>query len=139
MPLSMRTSLCSSADPTGRTIRPPGFSCFRSLCGIRSGAAVTMILSKGAPEPLGPIERIEAADRFIRNTLARIEHGGERAFYRPSTDHIQMPDEGLFCGTDTMNRSESYFAVLGHETIHYADLRIMPSEFEKCLSDAEFR
>jgi antirestriction protein ArdC len=73
----------------------------------------------GAPEPLGPVQRIAAADRFIANTGARIEHGGERAFYRPSTDHIQMPDEGLFCGTDTMSRSEGYFATLVHELTHW--------------------
>ena len=59
-----------------------------------------------------------AADRFVGATGVRVEHGGERAYYRPSTDHIQMPDEGLFCGTDTMTRSEGYFAVLLHETIH---------------------
>jgi antirestriction protein ArdC len=73
-----------------------------------------------APEPLGPIARILAADRFLAATGARIEHGGESAYYRRSTDHIQMPDEGLFCGTDTMTRSESYFAVLCHETIHWS-------------------
>lgn len=74
------------------------------------------------PEPpvrLGPVERIEAADRFIKATAARIEHGGESAYYRPSTDHIQMPDEGLFCGTETMDRNESYFAVLLHELTHW--------------------
>ena len=49
-----------------------------------------------------------------------IEHGGDRAFYRPSTDHIQMPDEGLFCGTDTMTRSEGYYAVLVHELTHWS-------------------
>jgi antirestriction protein ArdC len=71
-----------------------------------------------APERLGPIERIDAADRFVGAIGVRVEHGGERAYYRPSTDHIQMPDEGLFCGTDTMTRSEAYFAVILHETIH---------------------
>jgi antirestriction protein ArdC len=73
----------------------------------------------GAPELLGPVERIAAADRFIANTGASIEHGGERAFYRPSTDHVQMPDEALFCGTDTMSRSEGYFATLVHELTHW--------------------
>ena len=68
-----------------------------------------------APEPLGPIERIERADRFFAATGARIAHGGEQAFYRPSTDTIHMPDESLFTGTATMTRSESYFAVLAHE------------------------
>lgn len=79
-----------------------------------------------APQPLGPVERLEAVDQFIAATGARIEHGGERAFYRPSTDHIQMPDEGLFCGTDTMSRGEAYYAVLTHELTHYAAFRIMP-------------
>lgn len=72
------------------------------------------------PEPLGPIEQLQAVDRFVATTGARIEHGGERAFYRPSTDHIQMPDEALFCGTDTMNRSEAYYAVLAHELTHWS-------------------
>ena len=71
------------------------------------------------PQRLGPIERITAADRFITATGAKIEHGGERAYYRPSADHIQMPDEQLFCGTDTMGRDESYYAVLLHELTHW--------------------
>lgn len=71
------------------------------------------------PERLGPIERIAAADRFVSATGARIEHGGERAYYRPSTDHIQMPDEGLFCGTDTLSHDEGYYAVLLHELTHW--------------------
>lgn len=73
-----------------------------------------------APEPLGPIERIAAADKFVTATGAKIEHGGDRAFYRPSTDHIQMPPEDLFCGTDSLSRSESYYAVLVHELTHWS-------------------
>ena len=69
----------------------------------------------GAPERLGPVERIEAVDRFLASTGARIEHGGESAFYRRSTDTIHMPDEGLFAGTATMTRTEGYYAVLAHE------------------------
>jgi antirestriction protein ArdC len=70
------------------------------------------------PEPHGPIGRIEAADRFLTNTGVRIERGGERAYYRPSTDTIHMPHEGLFTGTATMNRSEAWYAVALHETTH---------------------
>ena len=69
---------------------------------------------------LGPIERLEAVDRFIASTGARIAHGGDRAFYRPSTDHIQMPDERLFCGTDTMTRTEGYYATVTHELTHWS-------------------
>ena len=72
------------------------------------------------PDPLGPIERIEAADQFLKNTGARIEIGGERAYYRPSTDTIHMPDEGLFTGTKTMTRSESWYATGLHESTHWA-------------------
>jgi antirestriction protein ArdC len=72
-----------------------------------------------APQPLGPVERLETVDHFIAASGAHIEHGGDRAFYRPSTDHIQMPDEGLFCGTDTMSRGEAYYAVLTHELTHW--------------------
>jgi antirestriction protein ArdC len=72
-----------------------------------------------APEPLGPIQRIFDADRFFAATGARIVHGGEEAYYRPSTDIIHMPDETLFTGTATMTRNEAYFSVLGHEHIHW--------------------
>ena len=72
-----------------------------------------------APEPLGPIQRIFDADHFFAATGAHIVQGGEEAFYRPSTDTIHMPDEHLFTGTATMTRGEAYFAVLGHEHIHW--------------------
>jgi len=55
------------------------------------------------PDPLGPIERVAAADLFVNATGAKIDHRGDRAYYRPSTDKIQMPSEDAFCGTATMN------------------------------------
>jgi antirestriction protein ArdC len=87
---------------------------------VFNAAQVDGFTRPDAPQPLGPIERILEADRFFASTGARVEHGGDSAFYRPSTDTIHMPDEGLFCGTDTMTRSEAYFAVLGHECIHWS-------------------
>lgn len=71
------------------------------------------------PEPLDPIERLEAVEAFIAATGARIEQGGQRAYYRRSADLIQMPDERLFTGTDTMNRQESWYAVQLHELTHW--------------------
>lgn len=92
-----------------------------------------------APEPLGPIERIREADRFFAATAARVIHGGDRAFYRPSTDTIHMPDETLFCGTETMTRSESYFAVLGHECMHWTGSQNrLDREFGKRFGDAAY-
>jgi antirestriction protein ArdC len=73
----------------------------------------------GAPDRLGPVDRIQSADAFVAATGAKIAHGGERAYYSPSTDHIQMPSEGLFCETGTMSRTEGYYATLVHELTHW--------------------
>lgn len=93
---------------------------------VFNAAQVDGFEAPAEPELLGPIERIAAADRFVRATGARIEHGGDMAYYRPSTDHIQMPHEGLFCGTSSMNRTEGYYATLVHELTHWsgADKRL---------------
>ncbi|MDX2306695.1 MAG: zincin-like metallopeptidase domain-containing protein [Hyphomicrobium sp.] len=109
---------------------------------VFNAADIDGFMSPDAPERLGPVARIEAADRFITATEAVIEHGGERAFYRPSTDTIHMPDEELFTGTDTMSRDESYFAVLLHELTHWTSAngrcnRDLAGRFKKYAYAAE--
>jgi len=69
-------------------------------------------LAEGEPR-LDPPQRIERADAFFAATGARIAHGGIRAYYRPSTDSIQMPPMEAF--TD----AESYYATLAHEAVHW--------------------
>lgn len=92
-----------------------------------------------SPQPLGPVERLDMVDRFVAATGARIEHGGERAFYRPSTDHIQMPDEGLFCGTGSMTRAEGYYATLAHELTHWSGASSrLAREMGKRFGDAAY-
>lgn len=66
-----------------------------------------------AEAPRDPIERIGHADRFFAQTGAVIRHGGDRAYYSPATDHIQMPPFATF-------RDEgSYVATLSHEATHW--------------------
>ena len=50
-----------------------------------------------------------------------------------------MPDEDRFCGTDTLTRSEGYYAVLAHECIHWSgsDKRLA-REFGKRFGDAAY-
>ena len=60
-----------------------------------------------------PIEQIEEADRVFANTGAVIRHGGDRAFYSPGNDHIQMPP------FQTFRDAASYVAVLSHEVTHW--------------------
>lgn len=68
----------------------------------------------GPAEPVrDPIERIEHADRFFANTRAAIRYGGDRAYYAPATDHIQMPPLERF------RDAAAYVATLSHEITHW--------------------
>ncbi|NHT77662.1 DUF1738 domain-containing protein [Rhizobiaceae bacterium CRRU44] len=62
---------------------------------------------------LDPVERIDQADRFFRNTGALIRHGGSQAYYSPVTDHIQMPP------LETFRDAAGYVATLSHEATHW--------------------
>jgi antirestriction protein ArdC len=73
-----------------------------------------------APAPLPPVERIAAAEAYFAATGAQFIYGGERAFYRPSTDSIHMPDDTLWTGTTTMTAAESHAAVKAHELVHWS-------------------
>ena len=70
--------------------------------------------------PATVITPIGQADAFVAATRAPIHHGGTRAFYRPSTDSIQLPPREAFVGTDTSTPAKSYYATLCHELIHWS-------------------
>ena len=59
------------------------------------------------------VERIEAAEAFFANTGAKVSNGGNRAFFSPSEDRIQMPPFEAF------KEPEAYYATLAHETTHW--------------------
>ena len=65
------------------------------------------------------LERIAHADSFVTATHAIVRHGGDRAYYSPSSDTIQMPDEVRFFEKDSSVRTESYYSVLLHELTHW--------------------
>lgn len=50
-----------------------------ALLRVFDAAPVDSYSAPAAPEPLGPIERIAAADRLVSTTQARIKHGGDGA------------------------------------------------------------
>ncbi len=72
-----------------------------------------------APPQPSMIESIAAADRFVASTGATIAHGGSQAYYRPSTDCIQLPLRESFIGTATSTASEAYYSTLLHELTHW--------------------
>jgi antirestriction protein ArdC len=69
--------------------------------------------------PVIPMTPIEQAEAFVAATGARIEHGGTRAFYRPSTDSIQLPPREVFVGSPTSSPAESFYSTLCHELTHW--------------------
>ena len=65
-------------------------------------------------EPRGEtVQRIERVEGFFAATGAVVRHGGNRAYYSISTDHVQMPPIEAF------RDAESYYATRAHETVHW--------------------
>jgi antirestriction protein ArdC len=60
------------------------------------------------------------AEAFIAATGAKISIGGDRAFYRPSTDSITIPDRHRFIGTPTSSATEGWYSTLLHELTHWS-------------------
>jgi antirestriction protein ArdC len=69
--------------------------------------------------PTTIITPIEQAEALVRATSASIHHGGGRAFYRPSTDSIQLPPREAFIGSPTSTPAEAYYSTILHELTHW--------------------
>lgn len=67
-----------------------------------------------ALEPLPPFDPIERAETVLGSMRARptVKHGGDRAYYSPNLDYVQMPIPQSFEAPD------AYYAVLAHELVH---------------------
>jgi antirestriction protein ArdC len=59
----------------------------------------------------------EAAEIIITNSGAVVRFGGEKAFYSPSTDHIQMPPHAAF------PTAEKFCGTLLHEAGHWTSTK----------------
>ena len=75
----------------------------------------------GLPEDLvatppvpSTFEANEAAEALIQASGANIRHGGDRAFYRPSDDTIQLPPKASFVSP------ERFYGVALHELTHWS-------------------
>ena len=86
-----------------------------------------------APMATSGFKHFEEAEAFIQKTGAEIIHGGDQAYYQPSTDSIHIPRRESFIETDTSSAEENFYSVLFHEMTHYAG---MP---ERCNRDLKGR
>lgn len=71
--------------------------------------------------PTSPgIEPVAAAEAFIAATGASIVPGtGDRAYYRPSTDSIQVLAKTAFVGIKTSTPQKASYSTLLHELTHW--------------------
>lgn len=63
------------------------------------------------PTMIAPIRDLR---RLFGHVPANIRHGGERAYYAPETDHVQMPSEAAF------GDAHLYYATLVHELARWS-------------------
>jgi len=76
-----------------------------------------------------PDEPIEHAERFFAATGAKLTHGGNSAYYRMASDHIQMP------AFDDFFSAHDYYATLAHESIHWTR---HPSRLDRSFDQKRF-
>lgn len=72
-----------------------------------------LVIADESRTPVTTLIRDEAADAFIVSTGASIRHGEGRAYYRPSTDSIMIPD------FETFSTASAYYATVFHELAHW--------------------
>jgi antirestriction protein ArdC len=59
------------------------------------------------------LEKIAQAEAFFSGIGSDVRHGGNRAYYSPSTDHVQMPRFQAF------EENTAYYSTLAHEHTHW--------------------
>ncbi len=71
-----------------------------------------------APEGALTKERIARVDAYFEHTGADIREGGDKAYYSPAGDFIQMPAFSAFVS------AEAFATTLAHEAIHWSASRV---------------
>lgn len=84
-------------------------------------------------KPLPKVERNERAERWITGVGADVRHGGNKAFFSPATDHVQMPPAGAFDDVD------NYYSTLAHELTHWTGAKArLDRRFGKRFGDRAY-
>lgn len=64
-------------------------------------------------KPREPWQVCETAERIIATSGADIRYGGDRAYYRKDTDHVQLPPRECFAD------APGFYGTASHELIHW--------------------
>ena len=105
-----QSSRRAANDEPGRKVIPllRSFTVFNAAQVDDLPEALTVV--SAPPEHWSPIE---AAEALLARSGADIRHGGDRAFYRPADDVIQLPLPTVF------PQASSYYATALHELTHW--------------------
>lgn len=95
----------SEETRSGRQFFAKGYSVFNA-------AQVEGYEPPALPAPTIQV-RIQSVEQFFSALGVEVSHGGNRAFYRPADDRIQMPPFEAFCDL------VAYYATLAHEVTHW--------------------
>lgn len=66
------------------------------------------------------VEQFASVDGLVDHHGIKLGHGGDRAFYSPSRDIIQMPDQSAFKAIAGQTATQSYYGTLLHEIVHWS-------------------
>lgn len=115
-----RRAEAGSEDDPGKYLLARGYAVFNAEQVEGWNAPAAPASAPIAPAaPAAAFEPHAAADAFVAATRADIRHGGDRAFYSPAFDRIQLPDRAAFRGSESSSAREAYYSTLFHELTHW--------------------
>lgn len=94
---------------------------FKYVKGFKTGRVWNAAQIKGVPSiaetydvpDVNPEDGFEIAASIVKSSGAMIGHGGDRAFYSPPMDRIQIPEVGQF------ESVAGYWSTVMHELVHW--------------------
>lgn len=102
----------AEADDEAKTEKKPGGMFLRAYTVFN--AEQLDGLAPDAPIEAIPEAPVDArANAFFDGIGARVVHGGDRAFYMPAADVVQLPPPGAFTS------AAAYFSTRAHELVHW--------------------
>lgn len=95
---------------------------------VARGYSVFNVAQTHAEETIeeAPAGKYAAAESFVGSLGADVRHGGDVAFYRPATDHVQMPHLSHY------PNGVRYYSILAHELTHWTGA---PSRLDRDLAN----
>ncbi len=70
------------------------------------------------------VEKNERVERVLRSLEVRWTHNTTGAYYRPSTDEVNIPPGRCFMNKSGQSATAAYYIVLFHELIHWTARRV---------------